>query len=250
MTNKTKDIYDKNAFLWNRETPNSLSDFTGRPPVFELCGNVSGKKLLDLGCGEGYCSRYLEILGASHIEAIDISDEMIALAKSKIKKDTVINFKVGDIKKLPYDNNSFDLVLGMFVYNYLDKKDMLTSLKEVFRVLKKSGFFIFAVPHPFFPLLKKNNNPPFYFDFENDNYFSRKNKISSGKIFCLDGKALPVQMIHKTFEDFFEVISDAGFENLPTLKELTVLDMHIQNNHNFFNTVYGLPLHLAFKLEK
>lgn len=40
MNESTKDIYNENAHLWERREPNSLSDFTGRPPVFDLCSDV------------------------------------------------------------------------------------------------------------------------------------------------------------------------------------------------------------------
>ena len=40
MTKDTREMYDSNAHKWARREPNSLSDFTGRPRVFELCGDV------------------------------------------------------------------------------------------------------------------------------------------------------------------------------------------------------------------
>ena len=38
----TETLYDANAGKWERRAPSSLSDFTGRPAVFELCGDVVG----------------------------------------------------------------------------------------------------------------------------------------------------------------------------------------------------------------
>ena len=60
----TARLYDAHAGRWRRRGPSSLSDFTGRPPVFELCGDVTGLDVLDLGSGEGYCSRELASRGA------------------------------------------------------------------------------------------------------------------------------------------------------------------------------------------
>lgn len=55
----TKNLYDSQALDWQREKPTLLSDFSARPHVIEHCGDVTGKKILDLGCGEGYVSRLL-----------------------------------------------------------------------------------------------------------------------------------------------------------------------------------------------
>ena len=174
---KTKDIYNQNASSWERSKPNSLSDFTGRPKIIDLCGDINNQKVLDVGCGEGYVSRALINRGAASVEGVDISKEMIKLAKGKEKdKFSNINYQVCDIKKLPFKNNTFDLVLGIFVFNYLYVDETLISMKEIFRVLKNKGKFVFGVPHPSFPQIKRTDDEPFYFYFERRGYFSSRDK--------------------------------------------------------------------------
>ena len=249
--NITKEIYDKHASSWERREPNSLSDFTGRPAVFKLCGDVSGLEILDIGCGEGYCSRALKAMGASQVEGIDISPEMIELAKQQeLNNPMGINYLTGDVTCLAYDDDSFDMVLGMFVYNYLTVEETEKSFSDVYRVLKPGGTFVFAVPHPAFPRIKKDDSPPFYFDFNNAGYFSSRNQRHHGEIFCRDGKQLPVQMVHKLFEDYFNGLSSSGFTNMPIVRELGVHDSHMEIDKAFFAPVYDIPLHLAFRIEK
>ena len=59
ITLPSHELYDATAAKWVRRAPTSLSDFTGRPRTLELCRPVEGRRVLDLGCGEGYCARRL-----------------------------------------------------------------------------------------------------------------------------------------------------------------------------------------------
>ena len=73
----TKVVYNENAEKWLRLAPSSLSDFTARPRVFEACGELNGRSVLDIGCGEGYCARELKRRGAGYYLGLDLSEEMI-----------------------------------------------------------------------------------------------------------------------------------------------------------------------------
>jgi len=105
---------------------------------------------LDLGCGYG---RFTNILARQgyRIEGIDISPNLVAKAR-KIAKSEGINtkFKIGDIRKLPYKNDSFDVLICMWsVFAELPKeKDQIKSLKEMLRVLKDGGLAFLDLPEP------------------------------------------------------------------------------------------------------
>lgn len=250
MADSTKKIYNKDAQLWQRREPNSLSDFTGRPAVFELCGDVRGKDIIDLGAGEGYCARVLEDKGANSIQGIELSEEMVKLARQQSGDSDVIEYRCGDIISLPYETGSFDLALGMFVYNYLHVDDVYRSFKEVYRVLKANGSFVFSVPHPAFPFIRRELSPPFYFDVKESGYFSSRDQLNEGKIYCLDGQALSVQMIPKLLQDYFDALRQAGFTTLPQIAELGVTDEMLEMEPDFFQDVKDIPLHLALRIDK
>lgn len=78
---EAKKIYDGHADLWVRQEPILLSDYSARPRVLELCGDVQGMDILDLGCGEGYVGRQLAERGAASVSGYDVSSGMIAAAK-------------------------------------------------------------------------------------------------------------------------------------------------------------------------
>jgi SAM-dependent methyltransferase len=247
----TEKLYDKTANNWERKAPNSLSDFTGRPPVFELCGNVKDLDVLDLGCGEGYCTRHLANLKPATIHGVDISEEMITLAKRQeetLKQN--ITYSKGNATELDFANESKDLVLAMFLFNYLDTNQTIQTFKEIYRVLKPGGHFVFAVPHPLFAFVKKENNPPFYFDTKDSGYFSGQDSKHSGEIWRRDGVALNVQLVHKRIQDYFMAFAEAGFNKLPTVKELGVKEEFLDIDREFFTPLIDIPLHMAFKIQK
>lgn len=246
----TASIYNKAAGRWVRNEAQSLSDFTGRPPVFELCGDVRGKDIVDLGCGEGYCARILMENGAASLHGIDISQKMIEAAQAVAGEDTRYHYQTGTVTDLPFEANRFDLALGVFVFNYLDIAQSLQTMKEAWRVLKPGGLFVFSVPHPAFPLARREHEKPFYFDFGDKGYFTARNHRTFGRIFRRDGQELPVEMNHKLVEDYMECLREAGFTTIPTVRELGVTPEHLEIDPEFFSPVQDMPLHMAFRTQK
>src|SRR5579885_3504823 len=95
-TESTRDLYNGTATRWVRGEPSSLSDFTARPAILALCEPVADLRILDLGCGEGYCSRELRRRGAGHVQGIDLSQGMIAAAQLQESQDCLgIHYEVG-----------------------------------------------------------------------------------------------------------------------------------------------------------
>ena len=244
-------LYDQNASRWQRREPSSLSDFTGRPAVFDLCGPVDGLDILDLGCGEGYCARELAGRGARSVTGVELSEEMVHLAQTQeaeLRQGVV--YRQGDITKLDDTDGAYDLAAGVFVYNYVDTGQMLDSFREVFRVLRPGGHFVFSVPHPAFAFIRKSHSAPFFFDVGDEGYFSGRNRRFYGEICRRDGTVLPVQMVHKTFTDYSGALREAGFSGPPEVRELSVKPQHLELDPGFFAPVADLPLHVAFRVAR
>lgn len=245
----TKQVYDDNAVHWCRKEPDSLSDFTARPFVFDSIGSLEGESVLDLGCGEGYCARKLKSMGAGDVLGIDISDEMIKTARLQEQADLYgIEYRVADVRDLSL-KTSFDVCIAIFLFNYLDAEGMFQVMQKVRRLVKPGGKFVFSVPHPFFPFIDKQRSRPFYFDSPTENYFDAADKKLEGKIWKKSGEPLHVQCVHKTFDTYFECMRRAGFDALPMVKELTVTESHLKIDQEFFGPLAGQPLHVLFSVE-
>ena len=118
----------------------------------KLLGNVKGKKILELGCGGGQCSIAFAKQGAK-CTGIDISKEQLKFAENLAKKNKVnVNFIQGsfqDLKKIK--PNSHDIVFSAFALQY--SPDLEKALKQVYRILRKRGLFVFSFDHPFYSVL-------------------------------------------------------------------------------------------------
>jgi ubiquinone/menaquinone biosynthesis C-methylase UbiE len=243
----TRILYNEQAESWQRTKPILLSDYSARPFVLDLCEPVKNARIFDLGCGEGYVARQLMNRGAASVIAMDISEKMIDAAKAA--QTTGIDYTVGDARSLAnFENESFDLVLAMFLFNYLTVEESAQTIKEIYRILKPGGAFVMAVPHPSLPFLRKKEFP-FYFEPHGD-YFSGRNVLFPGQIWRLDRVPVHVQCVHKTWEDYFNCFIHAGFKKIPLVKELHISEEHVKLDEEFFSPLLGTPLHTAFKLVK
>lgn len=95
--------------------------------------------ILDCGCGEGYYGgRLLKALEESGIQCsfygFDISKEAVRAASAKYKN---MNLAVASCFNMPAESGAFDIALNIFAP---------MAEKELFRVLKTGGYFIYAVP--------------------------------------------------------------------------------------------------------
>jgi ubiquinone/menaquinone biosynthesis C-methylase UbiE len=247
----TKALYNQSADRWTRTEPISLSDFTARPVVLEMCEPIANLDILDLGCGEGYCSRELKRRGAAEVYGLDLSDGMIEAAQRQDQIDQLgIHYESGCATDLNHiADGSFDLALAVFLFNYLTVEQMQQCMIEVARVLRPGGRFVFSVPHPSFPYMR-NAEYPFYFKIDGVGYFSQSNQKFSGRIWKRDGSWLDVQLVHKPLETFFDAMRNAGFSTMPSVRELRVIPEHIQLDEAFFKPLLDYPLHLAIQVSR
>lgn len=91
--------------------------------------------LLDPGCGNGdNVARYSEVV--ARVTAVDFSPSMIRHCQAHHPSDRV-RYQVGDIKELPFDGNTFDVVvIERTLINLTSLKDQTQALREAIRVLK------------------------------------------------------------------------------------------------------------------
>ncbi|MEM2713862.1 MAG: methyltransferase domain-containing protein [Candidatus Pacearchaeota archaeon] len=106
-------------------------------------------KILDLCCGYGRITIPLAKKGYK-VEGIDICPFLIKFAREVAKKKKLrIKFRIGDMRKLPYKDYSFDKIICLWSsFNHLlTEEDQIIALKEIYRCLKKNGKFIMDLPN-------------------------------------------------------------------------------------------------------
>ena len=104
---------------------------------------VKEKKVLDVACGTGYGSDFLAQT-ASLVTGGDISHETITYCKAHYYQKSNLRFDMMDIRKLPFVDNSFDLVVSFETLEHIVEGDQF--LKEICRVLAEDGALVISTP--------------------------------------------------------------------------------------------------------
>lgn len=101
----------------------------------------NGMRVLELGCGTGsmWVDHKEAVQKCSNIVFSDLSEGMLAEAKSNIGEFPNVEYKVIDIQEIPYEDNYFDIVIANCMLYHVPNIDKAVS--EVSRVLKKGGHF-------------------------------------------------------------------------------------------------------------
>ena len=161
------------------------------------CGNPSalatikkGETVIDLGSGAGFDAFIVSPIVKKNgtVIGIDLSDEMLKLAKENAKKGNYSNvdFMKGDIEKLPLDSNIAEHVISNCVINLSLNKGKV--FKEAYRVLKDNGRLSIS------DIVLKKELPDFI------------KQSLAGHIACVSGA--------EKVEDYLQYIKDAGFKDI------------------------------------
>jgi ubiquinone/menaquinone biosynthesis C-methylase UbiE len=117
------------------------------PTVETLIGDLAGKCICDLACGQGRVARYLAGLGAS-VVGIDLSGKLLAIAhRYEDAQPLGIEYRQADARNL--DGIADAIFDGVICHMALmDIPDLAPTLRSVARVLRPGGWFVFSILHP------------------------------------------------------------------------------------------------------
>jgi ubiquinone/menaquinone biosynthesis C-methylase UbiE len=137
--------YDDFAEAYAKENESGLFNaYYARPEVLRLAGDVSGRRILDAGCGSGPLMEALQERGAS-VTGFDVSAGMVDVARERLGDGADLH--VTDLAApLPFPDGEYDDVVASLVLHYLE--DWSAPLAELRRVLKPGGRLIVSVNHP------------------------------------------------------------------------------------------------------
>ncbi len=155
-----------------------------------LAGIKKGETVVDLGSGAGFDAFIVSpiVTKTGKVIGIDLSDEMLDLARKNAKKGDYENveFIKGDIEDLPLADQTVDLIISNCVINLSLNKDKV--YKESFRVLRKGGKLSVS------DIVLEKELPDFV-----------KNSLA-GHIACVSGA--------EKLEDYLKYVKDAGFSDI------------------------------------
>lgn len=178
------------VYAHDRSTGSIHHRFISDPALFDLVGKISGKKILDAGCGEGFISRELTRRGAKVVGA-DLSKKLLKLAQNEEIENSLgivyYHTSLEDLSHFP--SEEFDMVIANLVLH--DLETLEETISEFNRVLKRNGELVISLLHP---------------SIRRENYFQK-----GWYEFEWGGKYKTLASYHRTISDYITALTKEGF---------------------------------------
>jgi SAM-dependent methyltransferase len=167
----------------------------------EIFPALTGKRVLDLGCGFGWHCNYAVKQGAAAVVGLDISQKMLKRA-NEINAHKNITYICNSIEDYEYPQNQFDVVVSSLAFHYVESFEDIC--KNIGRCLADGGFFVFSVEHPSATSADKNAKATHERIF--GNYFNE------GKRGVFSPPCDMVVKYHRTLSTYFNTLVKSGFK--------------------------------------
>lgn len=215
---KIQNIYDNqkffNDYIDMRENQFNANDLLEIPMIKSMLPDLQGKSVLDLGCGSGGMSKYFVEKGASRVLALDISKNMIMLAK-ETNSDDKIEFKVLSMEQISKIKEKFDVVFSSLAFHYVE--DFQKLIKDISKLLKPNGMLLFSQEHPVATAVILQGAMKNKIDINGKKYFLLSDYNNNGKR-LLNWNVDGVIKYHRNFTCIINSLINAGL-NIVELQE-------------------------------
>lgn len=134
---------DHQRTMWASFAPSAIFTTPVAAHLVSFAAVKPGMKILDVGTGTGVVAITAARHGAQ-VTGLDLTPELLEQARedAEIAGQSQIIWQEGDAEALPYDDQSFDMVLSQFGHMFAPRPAVVTQ--EIQRVLRKGGVFAFA----------------------------------------------------------------------------------------------------------
>jgi len=146
-----QNIYDDPAFFAGYTT---LERFGAgweraaeRADLLALLPKLDGLRAVDLGCGAGQLAYYLATNGAAEVVGVDISERMLALARTQWAHPSVTYLREA-IENMAFPPARFDLVVSSLAFHYVE--DYTDLIARIARWLAPGGVLVYSTEHPMY----------------------------------------------------------------------------------------------------
>jgi SAM-dependent methyltransferase len=200
------DFYDDEevfeTYMAHRERGDNPNDTLEKPVLIELLGDLNGKRILDLGCGDAAIGKEALQRGCAAYVGIEGSQNMLALAVENLAgtQGRVVQANLEDWEP---PREAFDLVLSRLVFHYLSGLEAVLGGAQ--QALVPGGRIVFSVEHPVITSCDRAwQGQGLRQDWIVDNYFESGRRETQ----WLGGRVIK---IHRTVEDYYLALQRAGF---------------------------------------
>jgi SAM-dependent methyltransferase len=146
-----QNIYDNpDFFAGYSQLPWQMHGLDGAPEwpsIRTMLPDLAGKRVVDLGCGFGWASRWMRGQGAASVLGLDLSQKMIERAKAGTA-DAAIVYRIADLETLDLRETAFDLAYSALTFHYI--QDFGRLVRVIHKALVAGGHLIFTIEHPIY----------------------------------------------------------------------------------------------------
>ena len=151
LTAMTQNIYDDPAFFAGySQLGRSVDGLAGAaewPALQAMLPPLHGLKVVDLGCGYGWFSRWAREQGAASVLGLDVSTKMLERA-AQMTQDAAITYARADLEQLDLPDAAFDLAYSSLTLHYIENLSGL--LQRVWQALAPGASLVFSIEHPIY----------------------------------------------------------------------------------------------------
>ncbi len=192
--NQTFNTYNKIAKKYEEEYGQDLSD---TPYIDKFLKEMNNGKILDIGCGTGTLSEYIANKGFS-VDAIDFSEEMLKIAKGKIKN---VNFIQMDMRNINIDEKYNGIMLAYSLF-HISKKEVKEVIPKYYNLLKENGTMLIILQ-----------------EGEGEKYVDENLEIGLKKF-----------VNYYSFEEIEKILKDNHFEIIEKFRKKPLSEFSLQND--------------------
>lgn len=223
-------VYETNSSYWDTTGNDFLRaivlPFYGAfvtEEKYQLFGDISGKKMLEIGCGDGQSLQYQGERKAAELWGIDISEKQIEKATQLLTtcglSAKLICSPMEEECDLPVDY--FDFVYSIYAIGWTT--DLEGTFSRIASYLKKDGIFIFSWSHPIHRcIVEENNRFSFNKSYFDESWYSLSPDFCQGELTLSDRK----------LSTYINALAKAGFVIDQMIEETDQEIIQLQEVHN------------------
>nr|WP_280521177.1 class I SAM-dependent methyltransferase [Paenibacillus mangrovi] len=228
-----------NRYQERRRWSENANDTIEKPIILQLIGDVTGRKVLDLGCGDASFGNHLLDLGAASYTGIEGSENMVAAAEKTLHRANTSIIHT-TIEEWDFPDSQYDLAVSRLVLHYI--QDIESTFKKVYQTLIDGGSFVFSIEHP---VITSSYGIPREDGMKQDWVVDQYFHTGIRKQTWLGAAATKY---HRTIEDIFSALQQVGF-HVKNLRESRPDQANFENIETYERRM-RIPLFLFFSAEK
>lgn len=244
-----KNVYDNKTFFSAyksmRDEKVNANNLIENPIMKNLLPDLTNKRILDLGCGDGNMDRYFLEKGAIRVVGVDISKNMIELAK-KLSKSSRIDYKIMSMEDISEIEDKFDIVYSSLAFHYV--KDFDKLINDINKLLKDDGILIFSQESPLMTAITyTNSEQKNKVEIDNKRYYLLSDYAIEGER-CKKWNNVFVTKYHRTFASVVSTLIKNKFQILD-FKDSYATEYAIKMNEKYVSEK-DRPMFLFVKAQK